>query len=408
MGLAISVCLLLAAACGAGDKKSESNQPDGSTPSGDGDHSGRDAGDGNGSHHGDGGSGGDGDGDGTVNGDGDTSHPDQDAGHPSPADSFFISVAGGTKIVRSDDGSEWTVVNDTFDGTAGWNAYDSEDLFRAACAGRLPSGDPLVLAVGGGAASSDAGHAVGQFPARIARSTDGKTWTHTVSLDGAAEAVLLNLNWLGGCAFGNGIVVASGAFYSLTSTDGKNWQKHSPKIANNVEFYARNMTFGAGLFVASGDHGIYVSSNGVDWELVSTQKANRIYFHGGVFIAAQEDQTGYQRSTDGRHWESLTAPATINRVAHDGKRFIASSGAAMGPLLTSDDGKSFTAHPNKGFEGLTGIAFGKGTYVSLNGTNGALYFRGDVTADGPITWQHASVPGDAEGTHSLSIFFAAF
>ena len=344
---------------------------------------------------------------------GDTGTPDdasgggRDAGPP--AEPFFIAVGGGTKIIRSDDGSTWSVVSDTYPGAAGWPGYDTENLFRSACAGRLPSGQPLVLAVGGGTASSPEASAVSSVPGRIARSSDGKSWTHEVSLDGASPSVLLNTNWLGGCAFGNGKLVVTGAYYSLTSTDGASFAKHTisglKAGASDVEFFARHMVFGAGLFVAAGEPGIYASTDGVAWEVVSEQKANRLFFHDGVFLAVFENETGYRRSTDGRSWSSLTAPLGLNRVAHDGTRFVASS--ADGALLTSSDGTSFTTQANKNDQSLSGIAFGKDTYVSIASMTTALYFRGQVTSP-PLAWQSAPIPGDGEGFHDLSVLFADF
>lgn len=322
---------------------------------------------------------------------------------------FFIAVGGGTKIIRSDDGSSWRVVSDTFQGAAGWSGYDTENLFRSACAGRLPSGDPLVVAVGGGTASSPAASAVSSVPGRIARSSDGESFTHEVSLDGKAPSVLLNTNWLGGCAFGNGKLVVTGAYYSLTSTDGASFAKHSvsglESGGQSVDFVARHMTFGAGLFVAGGEPGIYVSSDGVSWEVVSDKRANRMFFHDGVFLAVFENATDYQRSTDGRSWTSLTAPRGLNRVAHDGTRFIASS--ADGALLTSDDGSSFTVHPTQNDQPLSGIAYGADTYVSLGGMTTALYYRGSLDAP-TLAFQSANIPGDAEGFHDLSVLFADF
>jgi len=157
--------------------------------------------------------------------------------------------------------------------------------------------------------------------------------------------------------------------------------------------------------VAAGEPGIYASSDGVDWDLVSTTHANRVFFHGGVFIAPFENETSYQRSADGRSWTTHTAPASINRVAHDGQRFIASS--RDGALLTSNDGTMFTRRNNQDSQGLMGIAFGKGTYVSLSGMTSALNFRGNVTMP-PLAWQSVTIPGDAEGLHDLSILFASF
>jgi hypothetical protein len=338
------------------------------------------------------------------NRDGGAQDASADAGPP--AEGFFIAVSGGAKIVRSQDGSSWSVASDTFSGTAGWDGFDTENLFRAACAGRLPSGQPLVLAVGGGTASSSAGSAISDFPGRIARSSDGERWTHTNSVDGAAPAVLLPTNWLGGCGFGNGRVVVAGAYFTLTSTDGASWTKHSISgLEGGADFNARNMTFGAGVFVAVGEPGIYASNDGVDWDVVSTTHANRVFFHGGVFIAPFENEAQYQRSTNGRTWTTHTAPATINRVAHDGQRFIASS--RDGALLTSDDGTQFTRRNNRDDQGLMGIAYGKNTYVSLSGMTTALYFRGNV-ALAPLSWQSATLPGDAEGLHDLSVLFASF
>jgi len=83
----------------------------------------------------------------------------------------------------------------------------------------------------------------------------------------------------------------------------KTGAKHSPKVSGGVEFYARNMTFGAGVFVAVGDHGIYASSDGIAWDLVVDGALESRVFPRRRVPHHYEDQTAYQRSTDGTQLE---------------------------------------------------------------------------------------------------------
>jgi hypothetical protein len=91
--------------------------------------------------------------------------------------------------------------------------------------------------------------------------------------------------------YGNGVYVASGAPYSLFSTNGRDWLPLKSVLAVAV-------AYGAGQFIATALNqppGSYQSTNGADWTEISVPSSPSITFYtaayaNGTFVLAGEEE----------------------------------------------------------------------------------------------------------------------
>ena len=179
----------------------------------------------------------------------------------------------------------------------------------------------------------------------IATSSDGLNWQ---SQNSGTDRDLM------GIAFGNGMFVAVGDFgTALTSLDGVNWTNSNSGTGEDLE----GIAFGNGVFVAVGNDNVIVTSTdnststtsplGISWTIQNpanypallSKSLTKIAFGGGVFMAMDNSGNTVQVSPDGVQW-----------------------------ILTNNPGL-YPAPTNQWPDvPITGIAYGKGQFVTVSGS----------------------------------------
>lgn len=237
----------------------------------------------------------------------------------------------------------------------------------------------------------------------ILSSSNGADWE--VEVNPVAPARLDDV------VFGNGTFVAigPGSGTVLTSPDGRQWSKQSPRFSGSME-----VIFDGTRFVSVLAGGFVVTSiNGADW--VSQKNGvplhydvGGIAFGNGVYVEAGYKRTGtppdlfsstdllhwdqrdsklsenlmnvcfglgqfiavgqkgvLSTSLDGVEWTPRTVPHTgfIWDVCAGGKYLVAA--AQWGRVLTSENGIDWTRHETGLDWHLTDVAFGNGTFVAV-------------------------------------------
>jgi len=280
-----------------------------------------------------------------------TSEPPPSPQLPPPAYTF-AAVGYSGNLITSRDGVTWSTPITEPLGPYGDNNY----TFRNVCAG-----PGRIVAVGGGTqvAGTD-------WYARIYVTTDGTTWTKAFSDLG---------NWLGGCAYQNGLylIVGGGARY-LTSTDGLNWQVHSQipfKTGDNpggVFPQMRGVAAGNGVFVAWGDRGLFATTtDGTDWVVThpiddDPAAITNVRFVHDRFVAKMNGQVTTSR--DGKTWTTPNGPSPLGTVWVDGKFYVSSNSSGIQTSSTTDFVNWTTAAANVA-PGV--IAYGQGKFVGFYG-----------------------------------------
>ncbi len=236
----------------------------------------------------------------------------------------------------------------------------------------------------------------------ILSSVDGAEWT--AELNPAAPARLDDV------VFGGGTFVAVGrsANMLLTSTDGRQWTKQTPKFSGCNEVIHDGTRF---VSVLSGGF-VFVSTNGIDWTFTHsvplTYDVGGVAFGNGRYVEAGYKRTGQppdlfsspdlsvwtrhdskldenlmnvgfglglfiavgqggalSTSPDGVEWTARNVPhgGFIWDVCEGGQRLVAA--AQWGRLLTSQNGTDWVPHETGLTWHLTDVAFGNGTFVAV-------------------------------------------
>lgn len=198
-------------------------------------------------------------------------------------------------------------------------------------------------------------------------SADGFQWSSVMSTTGSER--INGLTYHGGRFVGVGSVSASGGAlqaYTLTSTDGLQWQAATPS-ANGL----RAVAFGAGQFVAVGDFGTIVTSpDGLAWTPRASPITNDLgaitFFADSKFLAS--GMFGFSVSSEnGTDWiEASRANFTIRSLATGGG-YVVAAGRSMttGRIQPYIDpwgwpGENL-AWPNM----LWGVGYGDGKWIAV-------------------------------------------
>ncbi len=261
----------------------------------------------------------------------------------------FVAVGDGGSILTSATGLTWSPQNS---GTIQ----------------RLRSvvwGDGVFVAVG------DSG--------TILSSEDGTNWTTRIcpGISGTLWEV----------AYGQGqFVTIAGTTLAATSVDGTNWTAYPA----GTSLDGSCITYGRGLFlVESGAKTNSASLNGTNWFPLLSGAQKSLYtmtFANGTFVALDHDLNSFT-STDGTNWikRGSINPANLARPAHiayGGGHFVTVGG---GYIHYTRDAADWTASTNGYFYVGHSVAYGKGTFVAVNG----LIIQSD-----PVVWLDAAGPGN--------------
>ena len=160
-------------------------------------------------------------------------------------------------------------------------------------------------------------------------------------------------------------------------------------------------------FVALGDDGSIITSTDANtWNaataITSPPVMNALAYHSGNYVAVGNSGAIYTNTSSGisNAWVSRTPPTTNNLygISYVNGRFIAVGAvdavSAMGTLLTSPDGITWTAQTSNSGDALRHVAYGANNYVAV-GDNGAIVSSPDAT-----TWSAQTAP-TAESFRSI-------
>ncbi len=161
------------------------------------------------------------------------------------------------------------------------------------------------------------------------------------------------------------------------------------------------VAFGNGLHVAVGRDGtVATSPTGATWTITrygnpATTVLNAVAFANGQFVAVGmgATRTGaalIMTSPDGTTWSVVetvanTVSAQLSDIAFGGGTWVAVGGAGANRILTSTDGRTWTARSAPGFANGSKLTYGAGRFVAAGSGNTAL-----TSTDG-ITWTNPTV-----------------
>jgi hypothetical protein len=249
---------------------------------------------------------------------------------------------GAGAAVTSTDGIQWSATS-----------VDTQPLQAVTYA------QGLFVAVGGGQAAT---------------SEDAVNWT---SHDCGTT------NILEGIAYGSGVFVAVGQNGTIvTSTNAADWVVRAVPWTN---YYLGHVVYGKGVFVAlplyeRGGGPILASRDGADWSLVNCGGTDRfcsLAYGNGVFVVMGCDTV--QTSTNGWDW-SMAGPTPWWET--EGAVYIRGSFATFvgySGIYTSTDATNWVFHDIGWDVGVSGLAYGNGTYIAVGG-------QGAVLQSSPAPW----------------------
>lgn len=208
---------------------------------------------------------------------------------------------------------------------------------------------------------------------------------------------------LEGVVYGNGLFVAVGYSYVVTSTDGITWTEQT--LPRSMFFL--NVAYGAGTFVAVGlnevgsDAFLATSPDGITWTERANPQVPPLYdvaYGNGLFVAV-----GYPGSTthnmitssDGMTWTVRTNPKKLqlNGVTYGNGLFVAVgvSDSTDAYIITSPDGVTWTERANPKPQRLVGVTYGNGLFVAVGAYDDATDTYLLTSPDG-ITWTERANP----------------
>ena len=235
-------------------------------------------------------------------------------------------------------------------------------------------------------------HAVSSVSGRVFSSTDGITWTSTLTATSG----------LGGIAAGPDRLIGVGSSgVTLLSTDGTTWTPGSVTPSANL----LGVNFINNQFVAVGTGGaIRTSPDGLTWTARSSSgngsNLQNAAFGNGAYVVPGSASTTARGallvSTDGITFRETLATATTASGFNLTLRGIAASPAALvtvgnsGTILQSTDGTRWTARTSGTSAQLNDVAFGAGRFVAVGNTAGGVGTT--LVSDNATTWTPVSVP----------------
>jgi hypothetical protein len=338
------------------------------------------------------------------------------------ATSAFVAVGSAGAVVTSPDGAAWTAQT-TFTTSVLRAVTTSGSVFVAAGDAKNVGNSHVSVFTSSDGASwtpRDSGlfnepiaglaFATGNFYAlgtsgSIARSSDatGTSWSPVLSPGGRSLPGMGQNTALANVAYNGSLYVAIGNFGAIfTSPDGTTW---TSRRATGCCVFNESIVWGAGLttpvWVVSGlasPGGWYIlsSPDGITWTMRANgaQAAYGAVAYGGSstgfsFVSSYNNGTNYtpivETSADGISWNASTGPnisaitVAIDAVTYGNGMFAAVGGG----IFTSTDGASWTQQAlPAGTNGLGTLAFGNGTFVAGDTSNGIA----TVTSTNGVNW----------------------
>jgi hypothetical protein len=223
---------------------------------------------------------------------------------------------------------------------------------------------------------------------RIAKSTDGLTWT------GQALPVPsgYQLRSIAVDAGGPMTAVVGDGGAIVTSPDGTTWTARTSGTSAVLE----SVAYGGGNWVAVGPGGRVVrSTDGATWSASTISPAYDLFsvaYGNSTFVAVGYSGT-VVTSTDGQSWTFHTpTPSGTGQnlvgVAYDGAGFVAVGN--LGAVLTSSNGSDWVKQTNSvpagGGSEVSGVAALSGKFVAITSSRTAY-----VSTDGGVTWPSSAV-----------------
>lgn len=257
----------------------------------------------------------------------------------------------------------------------------------------------------------------------VAYSEDGITWTAVSSYEFDSS----DTGW--SVCFGNGLFYAVSTNGTMIySTDGVNWQPHTPlkkpcrriSFANdsffvtylnsglakceppaytdwkdismpNVGYYS--VAYGNGVYIATNADEIAYSYDGITWSTTSVPNTTvkSVCYGNGVFIAINdnEESTTGLYSYNGRTWSVLTLPSSAvwNAIAYGNGTFML---VGENEIRTSEDGFSWSENLNSSAT-FDAVCFGNGKFSVIPSSTAGALITNDVTKTISIQFDDTTV-----------------
>jgi subtilisin family serine protease len=190
-------------------------------------------------------------------------------------------------------------------------------------------------------------------------------------------------------AIGTGFSVEINTPFSLTSSDGITWTRHSPNVAWPL---TRSLRHDGSLFYTLTYDSFLTSSDGINWATAyvgSPKSLNAVIYGAGRYVAVGGSGVIYT-STNRTSW--VLAPTattqTLWAVCYDATAGFVAVGE-NGAIVTSPDGLTWTFQPQVTSQRLNGVAFGNGRYVAAGGSffTGAFQEAVTLVSTNGISWR---------------------
>lgn len=259
-------------------------------------------------------------------------------GNPTPAPDIFkvMAFGNGIYLAAGQEGALYT---------------SSDGINWSPQSGPIKSGPGYIDGIFAGGLFVLAG-ANADLVVHIVSSSDGVHWTDTTAPFSCPDFACADSNIMS-LSYGGSTYLAMGGDYSLTSTDGVNWTKHTSGLAV-FSFPA----YQSGTFVVLGEesqnlnnhYGIYSSTNnGASWQLALSVpeflEGNFVSNGSTLLLFTTDAQDPLYASTDGRTWVSQTPTNSVSaEVTWNGTQFVTwgRNPAGSFSVYTSTDGSHWT------------------------------------------------------------------
>lgn len=231
-------------------------------------------------------------------------------------------------------------------------------------------------------------------------------------------------NQLYGCAYGNGMFVATGGSTAtgsraFSSSDGINWTFRPTNNNNSLMSVAHgNNTFVTVSNTSAGtDPRIMSSSDGITWITRSPPVNNlftRVRFVNGLFyVCSSTTNASPSRvitSPDGINWTPVSVPdANWRDIAYGNGTYVMVASDGVGRALTSSDGITWTRHTTADeFVAWALVTYGAGLFVAMPATNRFMTSPDGInwTDHQPIETASSVIPQWSDIIYAQNMFVA--
>ena len=154
------------------------------------------------------------------------------------------------------------------------------------------------------------------------------------------------------------------------------------------------------LVVVSSDQNC-ASWDGTSWSfqtLAGSFTVKRMKFGGGYFMAVGDgDEIHY--GTDGTNWTAVSKPGTTDNVglAYGNGTWVSVESSGTGGMYSTDDGQNWTTLVLPASASYVGVAHGSGKFVAIASDTNTVAVADDAT----LTWTTATIPGFQDSTQPL-------